>query len=564
MTHLISYIDSAVSYLGPCLVLLGLLIFVHELGHFLVAKLCGVRVETFSLGFGKKILEFKRGDTTYCVSIIPLGGYVKMYGDDPSAEVPADQRQYAFLKKPVLPRIAIVLAGPLMNLFFAILVFTCVAVIGEKFASPILGDVNTSSPAYSFGFRSGDKLVSVADAPVATWDEASEAIKAHPNQKLKFKVLSSDGASKDIEADTSLTKNDNPLSSDVLVGAVEGINQVSRGPVVGVNNQEGALAKAGLGPIEHIKKINGKDVRFFRNLESELSLAATSGKLELTVTPEFLNHSNDDVELADKIVKIDLSTYKPEQNILEFLGATSSELFLFEVKDKTPAFRAGLLPGDQILALNDQSIKDWDQVQAAVKSYKGDGQPITVDIMRKGAKNSLKITPELTELMDPSGGDDKRYTIGIVPAILGAVEDPVLIRTSNPAAALALGVENSLKWTKMVGLSFVRMVQNKVSSRNIGGLITIGKFAGQSYKVGLAPFLKLMGILSINLFLLNLLPVPVLDGGHLLFFTIEAIRGSPLSLRKMEIAQQFGLILLMTLMAFSFFNDITNLINPPW
>jgi len=116
----------------------------------------------------------------------------------------------------------------------------------------------------------------------------------------------------------------------------------------------------------------------------------------------------------------------------------------------------------------------------------------------------------------------------------------------------------------MVLIGFLRMIQNEVSSRNIGGVITIGKYAGQSYKVGLSPFLKFMAIISINLFILNLLPVPILDGGHLLFFTIEAIRGAPMSMKKMELAQQVGLILLMTLMVFALFNDITNILNPPW
>src|SRR6185437_6877053 len=140
---------------GPFCLMLGLLIFVHELGHYLVAVLFGVRVETFSLGFGPRIFKFVRGATTYCLSIIPVGGFVKMYGDDPTADVPVEQRRYSFLHQPVYPRIAIVLAGPLMNLVFAALIFVAVIMIGEEVHGPQIGDIQQRSAAYAAGFRSG-------------------------------------------------------------------------------------------------------------------------------------------------------------------------------------------------------------------------------------------------------------------------------------------------------------------------------------------------------------------------------------------------------------------------
>ncbi|MCB0363080.1 MAG: site-2 protease family protein, partial [Bdellovibrionales bacterium] len=141
MDIILNWLHSGLSAIGPFLILLGLLIFVHELGHFLVAKWCGVKVEVFSLGFGKKILKYRRGETTYCISMIPLGGYVKMYGDDPTAEIPPEEKARAFLYKPVAQRIAIVLAGPLMNFFFAIPLFMAVGLNGEQVPGPIAGDI---------------------------------------------------------------------------------------------------------------------------------------------------------------------------------------------------------------------------------------------------------------------------------------------------------------------------------------------------------------------------------------------------------------------------------------
>ncbi|OFZ19377.1 MAG: RIP metalloprotease RseP [Bdellovibrionales bacterium RBG_16_40_8] len=177
------------SNVGPFFLLLGLLIFIHELGHFLVAIYFGVRVETFSLGFGKKIFSRKLGDTTYCISLIPLGGYVKMYGDDPSADIPEAQKKYSFLHKPVWPRIAIVLAGPLMNLFFAIFIFAAINMIGEDMSSSQLGDVEISSAAYASGFRSGDKILKINEAPVHLWQDVKLKVEDNSGNSLKFEVL---------------------------------------------------------------------------------------------------------------------------------------------------------------------------------------------------------------------------------------------------------------------------------------------------------------------------------------------------------------------------------------
>lgn len=173
-------LSSLFNNVAPFFILLGLLIFVHELGHFLVAKFFGVRVETFSLGFGKKVLSFQRGDTVYCLSAIPLGGYVKMFGDDPSAEVPVDQRSYAFLYKPVMQRVAIVLAGPLMNLFFAIFIFTVIAGLGEEMPGPVVGDVAESTKAFASGFRSGDKITAINNEATPTWVQIKRKSKARP------------------------------------------------------------------------------------------------------------------------------------------------------------------------------------------------------------------------------------------------------------------------------------------------------------------------------------------------------------------------------------------------
>jgi len=184
------------------IVLLGLLIFVHELGHFLVAKYFKVRVEVFSLGFGPKLFKFKRGDTVYAISAIPLGGYVKMFGDDPTAEIPADQKRFSFTSKPVGQRIAVVLAGPIMNLFFAIVLFSGVASLGEQALAPKIGDVEPQSDAFQAGFRSGDSVISVGGEKIRTWDEFQHVVEANADHTLSIAIQHADVAAQETPPET--------------------------------------------------------------------------------------------------------------------------------------------------------------------------------------------------------------------------------------------------------------------------------------------------------------------------------------------------------------------------
>ncbi|MEK7357645.1 MAG: RIP metalloprotease RseP, partial [Bdellovibrionota bacterium] len=193
MTFIFSHFQSFIDAIVPTIVLLGLLIFVHELGHFLVAKYFKVRVEVFSLGFGPKLFQFKRGDTVYALSAIPFGGYVKMYGDDPTAVVDESQRAVSFTHKPVSQRIAVVLAGPIMNFLFAILVFTIVAMLGEQAIAPLVGDIAAETPAYTQGFRAGDTVKAADGREVSTWDEFNKIVQKNPSRSIEV-VVARDGS----------------------------------------------------------------------------------------------------------------------------------------------------------------------------------------------------------------------------------------------------------------------------------------------------------------------------------------------------------------------------------
>jgi regulator of sigma E protease len=555
--NIISLSQSAFANFAPFFILLGLLIFVHEMGHFLVAKFFGVRVETFSLGFGKKILSFKRGDTTYAISIIPLGGYVKMYGDDPTGEVPEDQKRYAFLHKPVMQRIWIVLAGPLMNLFFAILLFTMIGGIGTEMAGPVAGDVKEGTKAYDDGLRAGDKIVSVNGEATPTWMHLMQKVEVAGGKAIEI-VVERPGESSPLKLDVSvgMGENENIFASQRQVGTVEGLTQESRSTVIGVSNPQSPAAVAGFNSLEIITAINGKKINYWRELQPALTEAAATGapaKVEVKTIEDFEKKES-------RIVEVLL----PQGGSIEALGLEPAELYIYQLKKDSPADKAGILPKDKVLRIGDSEVKAWADVLTHVKGFDSASEGLDFVVLRNGEEKTVKIKPEMTKLMTMKGQEEKRFTVGIVSGFFPVGAQPVHYRVSNPAMMLVHGVKETMKWTEFVVMSLVRLVQGEVSAKNVGGVITIGRVASHSFAAGISTFLHTMAIISINLFLLNLLPVPILDGGHLVFYTIEGLRGAPISMRKMELAQQVGLMLLMFLMVFAFYNDITNLIANRW
>lgn len=560
MTDLILFFQAQLSWLTsnvlPFFILLGLLIFVHELGHYLVAVYCGVRVETFSLGFGKKIFSFRRGHTTYCVSLIPLGGYVKMFGDDPSATISDEQKKYSFLHQPVWPRIAIVLAGPLMNLFFAILVFGMVAFVGEPVPGTRLGDIAENTSAFKHGFRSGDQILSINNNPVSQWKEVKRIIDVSPETELLFSVRREGSESIDlIRATPHLGKNDFLFSTQRQVGRIDGLSTDAVSTMIGISDKNSLAAKAGLNSIDVIESINGEPSIFWRQLESQFEKFSTTKTWLLKIRS--YNAKGEPSEPRE----ISIPVPKKMNTWLQTLGIEKSDLYLLSVKPKSPAAVAGLIKGSKVVAIDDERLLNWEGVLAKVRAYNPDRPSMKFTILNNSTESSVEIRPELLDLPTEQGAMESRYAIGVVPALMSAPIDTFMLKTSNPISALQTGLQQSYEWSKLIVISFVRLIQNEVSPRNIGGILSIGRVASRSFEAGLSAFLKMMGIISINLFILNLLPVPVLDGGHLLFFSLEAIKGAPISFRKLEIAQQFGLVILLCLMLFALFNDITHLFS---
>lgn len=540
----------------PFIILLGLLIFVHELGHFLVAKFFKVRVEVFSLGFGKKILQFVRGPTTYCISLIPLGGYVKMFGDDPSAQIPEHEKHEAFTHKKVGQRIAIVLAGPLMNFFFAILLFVGVGLNGEKTIGTQLGDVDMNSPAGAAGFRSGDKILSVDGQPVTTWKDIKELLETERVQEFRFQVERA-GGGVEIAASTERVKNPDVLQWQDDIHHIEGLSPLALVSYVGVPETNSPAHQAGIRSLDQVTSVNGREIKTWYELEE--AIFGLKGQDSASLQ---LKRPGEGEQTEDLTVNLPLGgvrSWTSGAQVMSDLGLESTELYISHISEGMPAHKVGIQRGDKILSIDGKRMNKWQEVLEAVNGFDPQAGALKFNLLRDGHPRVIAVTPKENSVMTEQGQEETRYQIGIGPALYQTVAYPIVYKAPNMVEAFRFGWEQTIEWSQTIVVSFVKMLQNKVSPKNIGGIFTIGQVASETFKLGLSPYLKIMAVISINLFILNLLPIPVLDGGHLVFFLVEALRGAPLSIKKMEVAQQIGLIILISLMAFALFNDISRL-----
>lgn len=539
-------IVSFFEYLIPFIVLLSILVFIHELGHFLVARYYGVRVEVFSLGFGPKIFKYKKGDTVYCISLIPLGGYVKMFGDDPRQSVPKHQRKKAFLCQKVGPKMAIAFAGPFMNFIMAILLFSAIAMIGQHKALPELGDIQADSIAYKVGFRAKDKIVSINEHKISYWEDVEKWIKKNPDKKLVFNIQRSN-SHQQVEVKTQAVPSQNLTSLNKIEGRIKGLTIFSKSSHIGVSDHHSLAYQSGLRVFDEIVQLNDQKIlnwedlnRFFNsNLPSVLKIKV---KRENTKEPVSL-----DIPISSLSI-VNLTT----------LGIEKPDLYIGRVKPSSPAEKAGLMEKDRLLSINGKKLNHWSEFSDVIEKDKSDSKIFHLTVLRKGVEKKIDIQAEKMPLFNPDGSMKHRYMIGVASAQFVSYPELVFSRMINPVRALNYGVKETVKWIAITGKIIGRLITGSISRRMIGGPLSIAKVAKQSFFASLIHFLRVMAIVSVNLCLMNLLPIPILDGGHLMLFTIEGIKGKPLSVKKIEIIQTVGLVLIIFLVVFTLFNDVQN------
>lgn len=441
------------------IVAIGLLVAIHEFGHFWVARKTGVKVLRFSIGFGKVIWKYQKdkNSTEYALSLIPLGGYVKMV-DEREGEVSAEDLPYAFTQKPLWARSAIVAAGPLFNLILAVFLYAAVFMMGETGMRPIVGEVSATTLAGQAGFVEGEEITSVNEITTHTWRETMETLMAS------------------------------------IIDAEDGV-------VIGVKTADGQL------------------------LTRTLVIP-----LELSQEPELL------------FKELGLKAWQPK--IPAIVG---------KIIAGGAAENAGLQVGDLLLSADNMDLDGWLDWVKYVQSHAG--QTISLVIDRKGEQIFLSLTPK-------SIIDNERVIgkIGAGAYISDDLRNSLMVKYSlSPIDAFSAAIERtgyySLATLKMMGSMFA----GKSSVDNLSGPISIAQYAGKSAEMGLIPFLKFLAIVSISLGVLNLLPIPVLDGGHLLMFLIEAIKGSPVAEGVQIAFQQVGMTALLALMVLAMVLDVGRL-----
>jgi regulator of sigma E protease len=443
-------------------VAIAILVAVHEWGHFIVARGLGIKVLRFSIGFGRPILTKKSGpdQTEYCLSAIPVGGYVKLL-DERDCEVSVAEQDRAFNRQPIASRIAVLLAGPLLNIIFAILAYWCMFMMGVPGSKPVVGEVMPESIAASAGMLAGDQIVRVGDRSVGTWE----------------------------------------------------------GTVLAILDE--LLAEG--------------------NIALEVSREDGSGSPILLETAGFETALTEPGQLFDVL---GLSPWLP------VLPPVIGEL----VAGGT-AKKAGMQAGDRVIEADGQVMDSWIGWVEFVRERPDESVRVTV--LRKDIPVELDLAI--------GSVDSEEGVIGRIGASVDMPEDMYedmrAYQRFGPVVALGAATAKTWEMSALTVRMVSRMLTGDVSVKNISGPINIAQYAGYSARIGFQPFLNFLAIVSISLGILNLLPIPMLDGGQVVYQLAEAVKGSPLSERAQLFGQQMGILFLLVLMSFAFYNDLARIFS---
>ncbi|MDC0603392.1 sigma E protease regulator RseP [Aliiglaciecola sp.] len=437
------------------IVALGILVAVHEWGHFWVARRCGVKVERFSIGFGKALWKTKdKLGTEYVIAAIPLGGYVKMI-DERVDQVSEEDLPYAFNRQPVLQRIAIVAAGPIVNFIFALLAIYVMLLIGEQTRKPIIGDVPVDSYVAKAGVQSGDQVIEFAGRQTRDWTS------------VNYEIMGIIG-----DATASM-------------------------------------------------KVRTKD-----GYERHLSLDLTNWKL--------------DPDKQSPMQSLGIIPYRPE---------ISKQVAY--VEDSSPGDALGLQVNDIILSFDGTTVENWEQIVGLIEQRPK--QNVTMTVLRDEAEITLN------GILGAKPDAPEQGYLGIIPFQQPYPESYLFIKQHGPIDAIWHGADETWRLiTLSVGM-IGKLFSGDISVKNLSGPISIAQGAGMSASFGIVAFLSFLALISVNLGIINLLPLPVLDGGHLLYYFVELVTGKPVSESVQEVGFKIGGIILLLLMATAFYNDIARL-----
>ncbi len=490
-------------------IVIGILIFVHEFGHFFVAKKAGVEVEKFSLGFGPKIIGFQKGETLYQLCAIPLGGYVKMKGEDPDEPLSNDPREFG--SRSVGIRAAIVAAGSVMNFILPFFLLPLVFLIGIQVPTylseePTLYWVADGSAADKAGLQSGDKITVINGHEVDNWKMLNFTLLTESQQEQDVKI-SFERSGTSVDRSISLTPDSLSLGTIGLFHDMQ--------PTIGGILSDSPADRAKLQAGDRITQIAGTPITHWIQM-SEIIEQYPGDEVDFVVEREGKENS---------------LTITPDVRIAS-------------VAKKSPAERAGLQAGDLLHAVNNDDSVTWNNLFST--NDFSQLEQVTFSITRDGKQSTVTLEPQEGEEL----GIVISGKIGIIPF------EETIFKRYGLFASIKEGFQQAIEMTVLTIRTLWKLVTLNMSLKMLGGPIVIAKMTGSAAKSGVASLLVFTALLSLNLSIINLLPIPVLDGGHLFFLLIELIMGKPLATKKMELVQKVGLALLILLFLTVTYNDI--------
>ena len=548
------------------IVLLGVLVLVHEAGHYLVGRLCGIAVETFSIGFGPRIFGWTSNGTDYRVSWIPLGGYVKFAGAHPAEDVPPGLPGRAFREVSLGRRALTIIAGPGANFVLALVAYTTLGLAGIEHPPAIIGEVVPGSPADEAGLRYGDKVLQIGDEPTETWFDLQKSIAAAPGQQLTVGV-EREGEELRLELTPEAVE---AVGMNGLMGEVgrAGVALGRLPSIIAITDDQGIAAKAGLRTGDRITALDvegfERPVEYYAAFEDLVQRAIATGSdfIDLKVKrPERLDvwvsaegESNDMPTPSFEATSIRLplvSSNEAPIAVLGDLGLGNAQLTIARLEE--PVAKA-LEVGDQVVGWNGKSVANIYELGERLR--KNNKSEVVLDIRRAGAEIQVPVTLQPVDTQRPEG----KVTIFTLPAMfLSQPEqpDPLVERYANPIAALTYGAKETLRQTGALTAGLWSLISGDVPLKALGGPMLIAKVAGDSAARGWQTFLGAMALISVNLGVLNLFPIPVLDGGQLVLLGMEGVRRRPLAEAAVENFQKVGFALVMALVVLATYNDLS-------